>query len=436
MDSMSRLRARAAVVVLSLVCLSAAPHAPPRPNIILIVIDTLRFDAVTPETTPFLASLAHDNVEFTRAYSTHDFTPTSHFSMMTGLRDGIDGNFDRAEYGVPWQLRTSGYDTFAASANDIISPKDLPVMAGFARFKRVWALHPTEADFFNEVTKLDVRMAEFQCAPNARNRAMLYASAKRLLPIFADQLRAAKAPYFGFVNLLDAHEPFVPDPDYYPPEKEVPPGFNGDVLKRRMPRELEHPETVTDPKRRAYVQSLVAAVKFPRLVAIDLSPAALDIYHRRYLGKVKKTDAMLRAFFDTMNAEHRLDDTIVIITSDHGEEFGESHYITHMLQDKGDYEATHHVPLIVVMPRAFGVKPARIDRIVGIDMIAPTLYQLARVDDAPLRKQLRSTAPSVVSLFTRPARPVTAVVVPKNAPRDAAAATEREKALRALGYIN
>ena len=60
-----------------------------RPNILLIVVDTLRFDAVSPATTPFLASLSKRGVVFTHAYSTHDFTPTSHYSIFTGLHDGL-----------------------------------------------------------------------------------------------------------------------------------------------------------------------------------------------------------------------------------------------------------------------------------------------------------------------------------------------------------
>ncbi|HEY8132497.1 MAG TPA: sulfatase-like hydrolase/transferase, partial [Thermoanaerobaculia bacterium] len=61
------------------------PPPPRRPNILLIVIDTLRYSATSfpdasKNNTPVLASLATRGVVFTNAYSTHDFTPTSHFS--------------------------------------------------------------------------------------------------------------------------------------------------------------------------------------------------------------------------------------------------------------------------------------------------------------------------------------------------------------------
>src|SRR5581483_11393252 len=89
---------------LLLLCVSsvfAADPPPARPpNVLLIVIDTLRYSATsfgnpTRNNTPFLASLASRGVVFTNAYSTHDFTPTSHFSMFTGLRNGLGSDDDR-----------------------------------------------------------------------------------------------------------------------------------------------------------------------------------------------------------------------------------------------------------------------------------------------------------------------------------------------------
>src|ERR1043166_8220773 len=373
---MTRVLRACGVVVAAFLLFSAAPiPKTTRPNILLIVVDTLRFDAVNSETTPFVASLSKRSIVFTNAYSTHDFTPTSHFSMFTGLRNGLGGELDGAELGVPYQLQRAGYWTFATVANDLIGVRANP------------------NDLMSARTRIDMRLAMYGFRPTQHARAIAYFNAGRLLPLFAEQIRTAKAPYFGFVNLIDPHEPFIPDPDYYPPESKLPPGFVADVLTRRVSPELEHPESIADPARRKFVQSLVDTVKFARLVAIDLSPAALQIYHQRYLAKVKKTDAMLKLFFDDLYRQHALDNTVVILTSDHGEEFGESHFITHMLQDKGDYEATHHVPLLVILPPRMARKAAVVDREVSIDMIAPTIYDFAGVDATPLRTHLAGFAP-------------------------------------------
>src|ERR1043166_6792904 len=408
---MTRVLRACGVVVAAFLLFSAAPiPKTTRPNILLIVVDTLRFDAVNSETTPFVASLSKRSIVFTNAYSTHDFTPTSHFSMFTGLRNGLGGELDGAELGVPYQLQRAGYWTFATVANDLIGVRANP------------------NDLMSARTRIDMRLAMYGFRPTQHARAIAYFNAGRLLPLFAEQIRTAKAPYFGFVNLIDPHEPFIPNPDYYPPESKLPPGFVADVLPRpvsperahpgaipdpaaappeatpppgfvadvltrRVSPELEHPESIADPARRKFVQSLVDTVKFPRLVALDLSPEALQIYHQRYPAKVKKVDAMLKLFFDDLDRQHALDNTIVILTSDHGEEFGESHFITHMLQDKGDYEATHHVPLLVILPPRMARKAAVVDREVSIDMIAPTIYDFAGVDATPLRTHLAGFAP-------------------------------------------
>ncbi len=431
------LRACGVVVVAAFFLISAAPiPKATRPNILLIVVDTLRFDAVSPETTPFLASLSKRAIVFTHAYSTHDFTPTSHFSMFTGLRDGLGGDLDGMELGVPYQLQRAGYTTFATSANDLIGTKQMPVLRGFGDFKDLLDVHANPNDLMMARTTIDMRLAMYGFRPTQHARAIAYFNAGRLLPLFANQIRAAKAPYFGFVNLIDPHEPYIPDPDFYPPEPKLPPGFVADVLTRRVTPELAHPETIADPARRKLVESLLAAVKFPHLVAIDLSPEALQLYHQRYLAKVRKADAMLKLFFGDLDRQHALDNTVVILTSDHGEEFGESHFITHMLQDKGNYEATHHVPLMVILPPNMARKAAVVDREVSIDMIAPTIYDFAGVDAAPLRTHVAGFAPSLMRLLTAPAPAyVAAATIPPKAAHDAAAASERERAMKSLGYI-
>src|SRR4051812_13568624 len=108
MPVVTRLRV---VAVLLLIALTAAASqaadqpAPDRPNVLLIVLDTLRFDATSfgdPQkaNTPFLESLATRSVVFTRVYSTFDYTPPSHFTLLTGLKEGLDGPNDRTEHGL------------------------------------------------------------------------------------------------------------------------------------------------------------------------------------------------------------------------------------------------------------------------------------------------------------------------------------------------
>jgi arylsulfatase A-like enzyme len=415
-----------------------ADPPPKRPNILLIVLDTLRFDALSPANTPFLDSLAKGGVAFTDARATHDFTPPSHFSIMTGFRNGLGTDIDRRKHGIAWQLSRNGYWTFATVANGMIGQKQMPVLRGFDDFKQVGDVNGLSAlDAMGSMMAIDQRLAIYHVRPTTHARAMLFYTADRLLPLFLDQMRAAKRrPYFGFVNLVDPHEPYVPDPESYPPERALPRGFDGDVLSRRLGPELANPASIADPVRRAEVQAKIKAVRFPRLVSLDLSPEALAVYHSRYNAKVHELDGVLREFFEAAEKEHLLDDTVVIITSDHGESFGEEGYITHMLNDSGDDESTHHVPLIIVLPERFSRREPLFERRVSIASLAPTILDFAGVDWSAYRKAFRDYPPSLVPLITSAPPRVGRAELPPPEKRDLShEAEEREKAMRSLGYL-
>jgi arylsulfatase A-like enzyme len=423
----------------------AEPLSPSNPpNILLIVIDTLRYSATSfPDpsrnNTPFLASLASRGVIFTNAYSTHDFTPTSHFSMFTGFRDGLGTDDDRPDYGLPQQLGNAGYSTFATVANSLIGKKQMPIFAGFADFKQPGNITTGSIlDSLADMTDIDARLAMFNCRPTAHARAIVYFSADRLLPIFLQQIRDARAPYFGFVNLVDPHEPYIPDPAIYPPERNLPPGFNGDVLQRRLGKELLDPDSIPDRNRRVYVTKKIAEAGAKSLTAVDLSPEARAIYRSRYRATVRGTDTALQQFFAAAEREKLLDNTIVIITSDHGEAFGEGDLITHMFGDRGDYESTHHVPLLIVLPAKMRTMTRSIDRKVSIANLAPTIYDLAGVNWSAFQTRYPDYPRSLVPLFMSSAPQYAAtVVLPKPEKQDhTEAERQRENALRALGYIH
>ncbi len=427
----------AVFVLLFPAILSAASQKNPLPNFLLIIVDTLCYSA-TGDNTPFLTSLGARGVVFTNAYSTHDFTPTSHFSMLTGLYDGLGSDDDRSENGVPYQLQRMGYQTFATVANDLIAKKQMPTLGGVTDFKQTGDVNSgTIFDAVADTTEIDLRLAMFRCLPTAHNRAMLYFSADRLLPIFLQQVRTARAPYFGFVNLVDPHEPYVPDPKIYPPEPSLPPGFNGDVLERHLGPELTRPDDIPDPSRRAYVKAKIEEAGAASLTAIDLSAEGRTIYRKRYRAKVRGVDATLQQFFAILEREKLLDNTVVIITSDHGESFGEADLITHMFHDRGDYESTHHVPILIVLPPKMRTSKV-INRSVSIANIPATIYDLAHLDWSGFENEHSLFARSLLPLFSATPPTYTAkVLVPTREKQDnTEAELERGKALRALGYVH
>jgi arylsulfatase A-like enzyme len=409
------------------------------------VLDTLRYDATSlgdspRSATPFLASLQSRGIVFTRAYSTHDFTPPSHFSILTGLRDGLGTDADQPENSVIYQLGQSGYATFATVANGLLARNQMPVLRPTAALTEVGeaaTVRGTALDNMNDTMAIQLRLAMFGCPRTKHTTYMLFFSASRLLPAFLDQIRAAKGPSFGFINLVDPHEPYVPDPATYKPESPLPPNFSGDPLQRRLGPELANPDGIADQKRRFYVKDLIRIAGTPKTVATDLSPEALAIYRNRYLAKVRTLDDQLRQFFAVLEAEQRLDDTVVVITADHGESFGEGDLITHNFHDRGDYESTHHVPLLIVLPPRYRVKTRRIDEKVSIADIAPTLYDLAGIDWQPMKNAFGDDyARSLAPLFT-PASSNLRVATASPLVRKSDHSTEeqeRRSAMKSLGY--
>src|SRR5260221_1526126 len=135
----TRVRSLALALAFLPLAVSAAPPpaTAPRPNLILIVLDTLRYDVTSlgdsaGNSTPFLASLQARGVTFTHAYSTHDFTPPSHFSVLTGLKDGLGGDNDHAENGMPLPMGETGYSTLGTAANCLLTRKLTSVLRPIA----------------------------------------------------------------------------------------------------------------------------------------------------------------------------------------------------------------------------------------------------------------------------------------------------------------
>ncbi len=436
------MRGRGVAFYLFLIALSSTVAAAPdsRPNILLIILDTVRYDATSfgdpsGNNTPFLASLAASGVVFHNAYATHDFTPPSHFAMLTGIREGLGSEFDRAEYGAPFQLRLTGYDTFGVSANQLLLPSTMPALRGLSRFRGVQEIDQGTIPFA-ALADIDLRLRMFGCRITPRNRAMLYYSSDRILMEVVSQIRVAKRPWFGFVNLIDAHEPYAPDLKTYPPEKSLPANFDGDIMERKLGSELLNPESIEDPARREYVKRKIADVRSPKLVAVDLPPEHRAIYRRRYLAEVRALDARLRDFFELLRREKLFANTVVIIASDHGESFGEDDLITHMFSESGAIEVTHHVPLLIVTPASVRPTTRAVDRRVSIAAIAPTIYDLAGIDAAPLRERFTDSPRSLIPLFATMPPPSYKLTLPGAAEIDADAKKEMERRLRALGYLH
>ena len=362
---------------------------PAQPNVIILVIDTLRYDATSvdpslPNTTPFLRELVRRSVSFDNAYSTFDSTPASHFSLLTGFVAGWHTAIDRQDYSVAHQLRSLGYSSVGVSANGNLSRATMSVIQAFQNYDCLyddWLKLPAP-ERERLLPNIDAQIRSYGGRVNDFN---LFCSAPRVLAALEKKIQSAKPPFLAFANILEPHDPYFPDATYYDRAVEESGrksrDVDADVRFRHVASELLHPDTINNKARRDTVLSRLRRADGRAWCLTDhLSKHALATYRSRYGGEVRAADAHLRSFFQFLEDEHYADSTIVIVTSDHGESFGEGGLITHSFNNEGDRESTHRVPLLIAFPRSFQIAPKRIASLVSIADVAPTIYDLVGMD--------------------------------------------------------
>jgi arylsulfatase A-like enzyme len=299
------------------------------PNVLLITIDTLRADHVSSygyprNTTPILDCLANEGVRFSHAYSHSDHTNPSHLSMLTGLyprSHGIANNHTRIPLElvtIPERLQALGYHTVGAVSAFHLGPV-LNMDQGFE-------------DFF----------------PTDQERR-LGGTTTEIVQEWLIEKR--QQPFFMWVHYFDPHAPYLPPHPY-------------DILYDAGP---------TYAPFRLPMADLQMPENWPQRYG-DWPASAEDVAEiiAQYDGAIRYTDTQVGQLLETLRNLDLLDNTIVIVTSDHGEGFGEhgvafDHY--------GLHEETVHVPLIVWAPGR--LSPGQVvEELVGHVDLGPTLYEL------------------------------------------------------------
>jgi arylsulfatase A-like enzyme len=427
---------------------SAKPW-PSKPNILFVVLDTVRFDATQLDSkstnkTPFLKGLLDSGVNFRTAYSTRDATPFSHFSLLTGYIDGFQTPIDRPESGLPYQLIRIGYRAFGVVAAGPLSKTQFRPVLPIARYTALMDVYEasTPEQKSAAAKEIDPLLRLYNAEPNDWYSKVLYATSGRVLNQLHRELARVKSPFFGLVNFFDAHDPYFPNPRMYDEGKTA--GEVYDPRYRKLSEELAHPENIADPARKQLVLSAIEkAGGRPWSTTLDLDRHAMAIYRSRYRAEIRSLDRAVSQVFAMLDEFHLRDSTIVIITADHGEALGEQQAITHWFLERGDREATHHVPLLIVFPREYGMHGISIKTMVTGADIAPTLYDLVGIDSNPLARltQPGNYGHSLLPLLKlRSAERATlAATTPPPTLTPAERATQDSEALknfRSLGYIH
>lgn len=316
--------------------LAALPTAPSgSPNVLLLILDTVRAKSLGLhgrglETSPNLDALAAESIVFERAQATAPWTLPSHASMFTGrwpheTSANWDLPLDSRHPTLAEVLGARGYATAGFVANLLYTSRPLGLDRGFVRYED-FPVSPGQMVLSTSLGR-EVATHDGLRALLGWHELLNRKPAERVNHDFLEWLenRARSRPFFAFLNYFDAHEP------YEPPE----------AFRRRF--------VDADYRRDGIVHShsLLRGVDARRLDAWSMSPAEAENELGLYEASIAALDARLGELFARLASLDLMDNTLIVVTSDHGEQMGEHGLFGHL---QSLYQPVTHVPLVVRLP--------------------------------------------------------------------------------------
>lgn len=305
-----------------------------RPNVLLITMDTTRADRIgcygyAGGTTPALDDLALESIRYSRAFATAGITPVAHASILTGLfpyQHGARVMFGSVEHRLNEEhptlasvLRDRGWRT-GAFVSAYPASEEFGLDRGF--------------DTFDSGVRDELR-DEFRKAPPRHDERWLdqkSVDAQRrgdaTVDRAVDWLGESDAPFFAWVHLFDPHDPRLVPPPSVLERFEVPGDGSGSRLQAYDP----------------------------------------EIYFM---------DRQISRLFEALKKSGRYEETVVVVTSDHGQGLGDHGWFQHRLL----YQEQIHIPLLV-KPGDGGMrmKPGVENSLVRSVDLFPSVLALAGVD--------------------------------------------------------
>jgi len=322
-------------------------------TVVLISIDSLRADHVgalgyDKPTTPTIDSLAERGIVFTRAYSTTSWTLPAHVSMLTGL-DAESHGVVESKSSIPASIRTvaerarsAGIETAGVYSGPFLKPA-----FGFDRGFRTYANcsgisdHGSSdgVDWVDRIENHRISHTEVT-NPCVRRRVAAWAKSaprggKRLL----------------FVHFWDVHYDYMPPPGY---AEMFDPDYRGST---------DFSSLFMNP-------------------AIGPQMSARDLRHlvALYDGEIRWTDDTIAGVLSDLDAEGLLRRSVVVVTSDHGDEFFEHGWKGHQ---RTLYDEVLRIPLVVAWPGG-PIVGRRSDEVVSLVDVAPAICRWLGLDCADL----------------------------------------------------
>jgi arylsulfatase A-like enzyme len=324
---------------------SRRPSGSGHPNVVMIVVDTLRADHLgaygyARPTSPHLDALAAAGVRFTTTRAASSWTAASVASIFTGLYPAVHGlqaNDDVLADGLTTlaeRFAANGYATAGFSANAAFVTAEQGFAQGFDEFR---VLHGEALPVTSKEDKIPLdpfwkKWAKVASADLVTDAGIAWLGT-----------RSAGAPYFLYLHYFDPHAGYFPPPPF----------------RERMGVAADGPLVGA-----AQWDFWIVSTKF------GASPEQLTALRALYDGEIAFVDDEIGRLVTTL--QQRGDDPLIVVTSDHGEEFGEHGGLQH---GATLFEEQLRIPLIVTGPRI--PRGAVVDTPVSLVGLAATLGELA-----------------------------------------------------------
>lgn len=281
-------------------------------TVVLLTIDALRADHLSCHgyhraTSPVLDDLAATGVQCSHAYSASSHTREAISALLTGRYPDacVDDDFALVADTLATQLRETTYTTGAFHSNPYVS--------------RAYG-YGQDFDAFDD----DLYFGQHKLVALAQRvfdkvRKRHYARAETITERALDFVDAVAEPCFLWAHYMDPHGPYCPPDEYQTLFHDEP--ISMTRAQRLYKRAWNDPESITDAERRELVNC--------------------------YDGEIRYVDAQVGAFLDGLEQRGLLANSLVIVTADHGDMFGEHGHYGH---PRRLYDEVLHVPLVVRGP--------------------------------------------------------------------------------------
>jgi arylsulfatase A-like enzyme len=336
-----------------------APGPPPDPaNLLLIVVDCLRGDALSVSgysrpTTPSLDALAAEGTRFTRAFAQASWTRPSLPSLLTGLYPSEHGLLDLGDDNAE---HAPALDESVTTVAERLAP------AGYA------------TTMFGEQHKLAPRFGLGQGFARWEHRTGPARNIETKLLDWTGGLAGSK--YFAYLHYLELHWPYCPPQDLRGRFDDGTSELNLCADWRKLRDDL-------------------------RSGTLRFTEADERRMRARYDEELLGVDRELGRLFELLRERGAWDETLVVVTADHGEEFGEhgGWFHGHTLHDE-----LIHVPLLVKPPASWDAPRGRVvDALVELRDLPATLLDAAGIGSPP--QGTASLLPWVRGAGSGPSRP-------------------------------